>query len=241
MKYVRRALGGGLVTAAIVVSMVAASGSALSVDGGTLQALVLSGGPELRQPAAESDCTTPAASCTRGAVVVERSPSPSPDEAAQATPPPAGTGGGTPPTDPAADPLADRATLVQPCRGAADCVTYVIRAGDNLVSIVRYFDVAMSDTRKLNPWLDTAPHLLIGVELRLPWPAWLPGRPVPMQPEPTPGQASPDPTPGDPSPEASPPPDTMPVPAETPAPSDSPDPTAAPTSDPPESPSPPGP
>lgn len=155
--------------------------------------------------------------------------------------PPNGTGGGTAPGDPA-EPPEDRASLLQPCRDQAECVIYTIRAGDNLVSIVRFFDVAMNQTEALNPWLGAAPHLPVGVELRLPWPAWLPGRPAPATPDPRPGEPTPgEPTPGYASPDASPPPDATPTTTESPTPTDSPDPTAAPTSDPPESPSPPGP
>ncbi len=250
MRNLRRAIGAGLVCGVVVVSMAAASGSALSVDGGTLQVFTIAGGPPLpRGLVLLPECRPLTVPCPDDESL-EGSPSPSPLESPASTLPPDGTGGGTPPVDPGGDPPADRASLLRPCRDRADCVIYTIRAGDNLVSIVRFFDVAMDETEALNRWLETAPHLPVGVELRLPWPEWLPGRPVQVQPDPTPPHTSPEPTPGDPSPDptpADPPadpgpsPDPTPGPTESPPPTDTPDPTAAPTSDPPESPSPPGP
>ena len=51
----------------------------------------------------------------------------------------------------------------------------------------------MSETLALKPWLEGVPHLPVGVDLRLPWPDWLPGRPgvAPPTTEPT---AEPAPT-----------------------------------------------
>ena len=128
----------------------------------------------------------------------------------------------------------DRSGLLDPCPDGADCVVYVVRSGDNLVSIVRFFDVSMTETLELNPWLEEAEHLPVGVDLRLPWPHWLPGRPaddaLPMAPPPTadPTPApTPDPTPH-PIPEPTPPPTPEPTPQPTPEPTPTPSPTDAP-------------
>lgn len=126
---------------------------------------------------------------------------------------PLGTGATDRGAEPGVDPRIGREELLEPCPDGADCVIYVVRAGDNLVSIVRFFEVSWSDTVALNPWLERAPHLPIGADLRLPWPDWLPGRPGATLPDPTPGDPPPDPTPGDRPPEPTPgepPPDPTP-------------------------------
>jgi hypothetical protein len=162
--------------------------------------------------------------------------SPGPSETIQPEMTPGATGTATP--GPGETPN-DRADLLQPCPDGADCVIYVIRAGDNLFSIVRFFDVPTSDTLALNPWLAEASHLPVGVDLRLPWPEWLPGRPGVVPPDPTPGEPSADPTPSA-QPSAEPTASAEPAPTAEPTPADSPSPTAdpAPTADPPQTPSP---
>jgi hypothetical protein len=102
------------------------------------------------------------------------------------TEPPAGTapsvepsGAATqPPSPPATDapsvastprPSSDRYALLEPCADAPDCWIYVVRTGDNLVSIARYFGVPFEVVTDLNPWTKTT-QLVAGQELRLPPP-----------------------------------------------------------------------
>jgi hypothetical protein len=161
------------------------------------------------------------------------------------------TGGavrGTPAAPPSPnDPRLDRADLLEPCPDDADCVVYIVRRGDNLVSIVRFFEVSLEETRALNPWLEDAAHLPVGVELRLPWPDWLPDRPghgndVPSLPvdgptsQPNMEPPGTPPTP-DPTPEPTP---AMPEPTPHPAPDPTPAPTPSPSVDPTEEPRPTG-
>jgi hypothetical protein len=146
------------------------------------------------------------------------------------------------PGTPMPDPRADRELLLEPCPDRADCVIYVVRRGDNLVSIVRFFEVSLGETIALNPWLEGAAYLPIGVELRMPWPDWLPGRPgepnrsatPTVSPTETPvPDATTKPTPGptpDPTPEPTPEPTLDPTPEPTPEPT--PDPTPEPTPEP---------
>ena len=136
-----------------------------------------------------------------------------------------------------------RAELLTPCNGEPDCVVYVVRAGDNLFSIARFFEVDLDDVRAMNPWLDDVPHLYAGAELHMPWPDWLPlnGSPANDGP-PKPGpddSASPtaEPTPTsapDPTAEPTPDPTAEPTPDSTaePTPEPTPEPTAEPTPDP---------
>jgi hypothetical protein len=55
------------------------------------------------------------------------------------------------------------------CPDAPDCWIYKVRAGDNLVSIARYFGVSFETVTELNPWTQTT-KLVAGQELRLPPP-----------------------------------------------------------------------
>ena len=66
-------------------------------------------------------------------------------------------------------PSSNRYALLEPCGDAPDCWIYTIRAGDNLVSIARYFGVPFDTVTELNPWTRTT-ELVAGQELRLPPP-----------------------------------------------------------------------
>ena len=90
---------------------------------------------------------------------------PSPAVAPSASP--AGTA--APSTAPTARPTSDRYALLDPCLDAPDCWIYVVRGGDNLVSIANYFGVPLAVVTERNPWTTTT-HLVAGQELRLPPP-----------------------------------------------------------------------
>ncbi len=66
-------------------------------------------------------------------------------------------------------PSSDRYALLAPCPDAANCWIYVVRAGDNLVSIANYFGVSLDEVYERNPWAETE-QLVAGKELRLPPP-----------------------------------------------------------------------
>jgi LysM repeat protein len=70
---------------------------------------------------------------------------------------------------PTESPTSDRYALLTPCPDASDCWIYVVRSGDNLVSIARYFGVPLAVVYERNPWAETT-RLVAGQELRLPPP-----------------------------------------------------------------------
>ena len=98
-------------------------------------------------------------------------PTPSPTAPPTATPTPEATPEPTPdPTaEPTPKPTSDRYALLSPCPDTPKCWIYVVRRGDNVYSIARYFGVAESRVYAMNPWLENT-GLRAGQELRLPPP-----------------------------------------------------------------------
>ena len=161
-------------TPAIVAALVVLAASfALSVG-----FVVANGGMNIRsaETGAEAPTAEPSASlAVQGNAAtpapVSSEPPATPSPTAQPTPTPGPTPSPTPPPTPAPSPLStsDRYELLRPCGDAPDCWIYVIRSGDNLVSIARYFGVPLETVRTLNPWTETT-QLVAGQDLRLPPP-----------------------------------------------------------------------
>jgi LysM repeat protein len=102
----------------------------------------------------------------------EPTPEPSPESSVQAetSPPTAAPSVATSPSDAVSpSPSSDRYALLSPCPDAPECWIYVVRSGDNLVSIANYFGVPLAEVYERNPWAETEP-LVAGRELRLPPP-----------------------------------------------------------------------
>ena len=53
---------------------------------------------------------------------------------------------------------------------AADCWIYVVRAGDNLRSIVNWFGVSFQRVLQMNPWITDPTTIHAGDELKIPTP-----------------------------------------------------------------------
>ncbi|MDO8484355.1 MAG: LysM peptidoglycan-binding domain-containing protein [Candidatus Limnocylindrales bacterium] len=104
-------------------------------------------------PSASTEPSAGTAPSAEPSLAVTPSPSPT------ATPTPAST----------ARPGSDRYALLKACPDAPDCWIYVVRSGDNLVSIARYFGVSFEVVGELNPRTKTT-ELVAGQELRLPPP-----------------------------------------------------------------------
>jgi len=101
--------------------------------------------------------------------------SPSTASAPSAPPTASPTPGTTPPSTvnrsptPRPEPSSDRYAVLSPCPSKPDCWIYVIRSGDNLFSIARWFGVSLDAVRVMNPWTETD-GIRAGQELQIPTP-----------------------------------------------------------------------
>jgi LysM repeat protein len=159
------------VTPAIAGALVVLAASfALSV------AFVLANGgldlPAAQRPAGSGNTTAVVPSAGASAPAGE-SVAPSETTAAGASPGPSATEApGIPaPSAGAATPrpFSNRYDLLTACPNTPDCWVYVVRQGDNLFSIARYFGVPLNVVEQRNPWTATT-QLVAGQKLLLPAP-----------------------------------------------------------------------
>jgi LysM repeat protein len=149
---------------ALSVGFVVANGG-MSLPGGVNPSPLIADGPADPAPSASPEATAAAASEPPTA---EPSAEASPDASVDAeTADPSASS--SPSLAPSPTPTSDRYALLNPCPDASDCWIYVIRGGDNLVSIARYFGVPLTEVYERNPWAETT-SLVAGQELRLPPP-----------------------------------------------------------------------
>ena len=97
-------------------------------------------------------------------------PTPSVAPSASVPPTPLPTASATPTPTPkaTAKPTSSRLALLKPCPDKPNCYLYVIRSGDNLFSIGKYFGVPLKTITALNPWVSSG--LTVGRALQLPPP-----------------------------------------------------------------------
>lgn len=155
---------------ALSVGFVVANGG-MSLPGGASASPLAaqgSGAPE------ETEASAATASDGSAAPSSEPSVQPSPEasvgaETSAPSASPTAAPSPTPSATPTARPTSDRYALLTPCPDASNCWIYVVRRGDNLVSIANYFGVPLDVVYERNPWAETTP-LVAGQELRLPPP-----------------------------------------------------------------------
>src|SRR5512143_1394507 len=166
------------VTPAIAAALVVLAASfALSV------AFVLANGgldlPAAQRPSGSSSIAggapTPSPASSSTAVAEASVPPPGPSSPATATPTtstpatPTATATARPAPSRSARPSSNRYDLLTKCPDAPDCWIYVVRQGDNLFSIARYFGVPLSVVQERNPWTKTT-QLVAGQQLLPPPP-----------------------------------------------------------------------
>lgn len=163
------------VTPAIAAALaVLAASFALSV------AFVLANGgldlPAAQRPTGSPAATngiadaSPSATAVVGASAAPPSASPAPSStAATEAPPSPSVPTARPTTRPTPRPTSNRYDLLTRCPSTPDCWIYVVRQGDNLVSIAKYFGVPFNVVEERNPWTKTT-ALVAGQKLLLPPP-----------------------------------------------------------------------
>ena len=112
------------------------------------------------------------------AATAAASPSPSPTPTVTHAPTPSAvptpTSSPTPvptvPPAPTPKPTSDRYAVLTACASQTDCWIYVVRAGDNLRSIVNWFGVSYERVLQMNPWIDDPTTIHAGDQLRIPTP-----------------------------------------------------------------------
>jgi LysM repeat protein len=161
------------VTPAIAAALVVLAASfALSV------AFVLANGgldlPAAQRPSSSSSAVAEAPTPSTNSSGVAEASGAAPGVAPTASPAPSAVAATPSPITgptPAATPSSssNRYDLLTACPDAPDCWIYVVREGDNLFSIARYFGVPLNVVEELNPWTKTT-QLVAGQELLLPPP-----------------------------------------------------------------------
>ena len=100
----------------------------------------------------------------------EPTASPTPTANPTTAPTPSPTTAPTPAPTSTPTPTSDRYKLLVPCPGEPDCWIYTVRAGDNFVSIVKWFGVPYDTVVKMNPEMGDPTTIRTGDKIRMPPP-----------------------------------------------------------------------
>jgi hypothetical protein len=155
----------------LLVGALAASIGFLSVRGGLAVPLASGEGSAVAAastaPSAGPSTVVPSAIAS---IPASPPPSASPSIEPAASPSVAVSTSGPSGPPPSPVPSSDRFAVISRCPNATDCWIYVVRAGDNLQSIVNWFGVKYATVLSMNPWIDDPSTIHAGDELRIPTP-----------------------------------------------------------------------
>jgi LysM repeat protein len=145
-----------------------AAGSSSAPSGVVLGEVEVASPPPERTPASTSGDGPSASATATASGKPTGAPIPSPAATAQPAASPIATASTGPTAKPTKTPDSDRYALLKPCPDKPKCYVYVVRSGDNLYSIARYFGVPLATVKSMNPW--TANGLRAGRALQIPPP-----------------------------------------------------------------------
>jgi hypothetical protein len=155
-------LGVGLIAVLIVIEGPGSPGAVLQETATPgLWVAHASSDISLEAPALETDAPSPLPSSAPSPTI---SPSPTADAS---TAEPSVTATPEPTVPP---PTSDRFAVLTPCPNKANCFIYVVRRGDNLVSIANWFGIPYETVLGWNPRIDDPSTIVAGDRITLPTP-----------------------------------------------------------------------